>query len=204
MSNSSEKIKFTVLCSADIFLLAVTHMLFKMTTSVESNKTLFFIAAVPCAVSVIFTAVNVLKRYINDNLIMPNIPVLIITLLVAIGLCKYLTAFSFERWQEKENLRPFIAMELIDVQNNRKKYGDSEYRLNKYTEAERKELLSVNERKDRNPKITVNFSDESLSAEIYYAYNGFDLKDYWLVLIIRENDTVERAEIYPSDAVVNL
>lgn len=202
MNSSHDKIKFTVLCSVDIFMLIIFRMLFKMTTSVESNKSLLFVVAIPFAVLFIFTAVNIFKRYVNDNLIIPNIPTLVITLVLTVCLCEYLTTFSFERWQDKELLRPFMAAEFIDIQNNRQKHRNNEYRLKKYTDEERKELLITNEYRNKSPEVTVNFSDKELSSEIYYAYNGVDFKDYWLVLILR-NGTVERAEIYPSGTTVD-
>lgn len=207
MNNISKRTKLTILYSVNIFLLVVTYMFFKMATSVEYNKTLLIISFVPFVMLSVITVKSILNQYINSNLIAPNYIVIVITLVLTLCLCKYLTFFNFERWQEKEYLRQFMAMDLVDVQNNHNKYKNSEYRLNKYTEEERKELLSVDERKDENPEITVEFNDDSLSAEIYYAYNGIDFKDYWLVLVIRELDNgtgiIERAEIYPSGTTVN-
>ncbi len=142
-------LKLIVLLITDVFSAMITYMLFKMSTAVMNNFPFFIINLVVTIIFFAFTFRFVLKGYIYGELYYVNIKILaiscVITLLVSASLYKYLTDFSFEKWQSKKSLRPFMVNDLCEIQNS--SYKKEEYNLNRYTREEVKELLSINSKK---------------------------------------------------------
>lgn len=209
-------LKLSVLLIFDVFSAMITYMFFKMTTTVMNNLPYFIIGLVVTIIFFALTIISVLKKYINgDELYYVNIKILaisfVITILSSVFLYKHLTDFSFEKWQSNESLRPFIVTDLCEIQNfsdNKKE----EYKLNRYTRGEVKELLSINSEKDISDKFifkfeipgyTIDEEEYRFIADTYFAYKGIDSKDYWIVVMYVENlqtgqYRISRVEVMPE------
>ncbi len=209
-------LKFSILLIFDVFSAMITYMFFKMTTTVMNNLPYFIISLAVTIIFLAITVISVVKKYINgDELYDVNIKILAVSCAIAIlgsvFLYKHLTDFSFEKWQSNENLRPFIVTDLCELQyssNNKKE----EYKLNRYTREEVKELLSINSEKDISDKFIFKFEipgytlDEEeyrFIADTYFAYRGFDFKDYWIVVMYVEDlqtgqYRLSRVEVMPE------
>lgn len=209
-------LRLSVLLIFDVFSVMLTYMLFKMTTTVMNNLPYFIISLVVTIIFFAITVISVLKKYINgDELYYLNIKILSVSLVTAIlgsvFLYKHLTDFSFEKWQNNESLRPFIVNDLCKLQyssNNKKE----EYKLNRYTREEVKELLSINSEKDISDKFIFKFEKPGYTfegeeyrfiADTYFAYKGIDFKDYWIVVMYVENVQtgqyrLSRVEVMPE------
>lgn len=209
-------LRLSVLLIFDVFSAMLTYMLFKMTTTVMNNLPYFIISLVVTIIFFAITVISVLKKYINgDELYYLNIKILAVSLVTAIlgsvFLYKHLTDFSFEKWQNNESLRPFIVTDLCENQgpsDNKKE----EYNLNRYTREEVKELLSINSEKDISDKFIFKFEipgytldgeEYRFIADTYFAYRGFDFKDYWIVVMYVEDlqtgqYRLSRVEVMPE------
>lgn len=209
-------LRLSVLLIFDVFSAMLTYMLFKMTTTVMNNLPYFIISLVVTIIFFAITVISVLKKYINgDELYYLNIKILAVSLVTAIlgsvFLYKHLTDFSFEKWQNNESLRPFIVTDLCENQglsDNKKE----EYKLNRYTREEVKELLSINSEKDISDKFIFKFEipgytfegeEYRFIADTYFAYQGIDFKDYWIVVMYVEDlqtgqYRLSRVEVMPE------
>lgn len=137
-------------------------------------------------------------------------------LIIASMFFSYSSKFTFERWKNKPLLRPFMVAELCDIQNGEKWTQDKykSYNLNSYTREEVRELLSINPEMDSSDKFSFKFEDYDaetseikFEADIYYAYHGLDLRDYWLVLMYVKSPNSEkwrlsRAEVFAEGETV--
>lgn len=209
-------LKLSILLILDVFSAMITYMFFKMSTTVMNNLPYFIISLVVTIIFFALTLKYVLKKYINgDELYYVNIKILaiscVVSILGSVFLYKYLTNFSFKKWQRNESLRPFIVTDLCEIQNfsdNKKE----EYKLNRYTREEVKDLLSTNSKKDisdkfvfkfEKPGYTIGEEEYRFIADTYFAYKGIDSKDYWIVVIYVENlqtgqYRISRVEVMPE------
>lgn len=154
---------------------------------------IFFVISI-----IIYKKFSIKNIYKKTFLIFP-----ITTFIIAFSICNYLTTFSFEKWQEKPQLRQFIASDFKRIQAHE---IDCEYLMSNYYRVEAKKLLSTPQYTNTEPGIKFTFVDSSegrFSADIYYGYRGLDGIDYWLVVTYFGTDPNEKtdtagAEILPE------
>lgn len=209
-------LKLSILLVFDVFSAMTAYMFLGMTATVMNNLPYFIISLAVAIIFLVLTVGCVIKEYINgDELYYVNIKILAVSLVISIVgsvfLYKRITDFSFEKWQSNESLRPFIVTDLCESQgpsDNKKE----EYNLNRYTREEVKELLSINSEKDISDKFIFKFETPGYTfggeeyrfiADTYFAYNGIDFKDYWIVVMYVEDlqtgqYRLSRVEVMPE------
>lgn len=186
----------------------------KMSTTIEDYIPIFIAVAIA---TLSFGALLCFLCQKKPVYVKPSIFILLITMLFTQFFFSYSMAFTFEKWQNKPNLRQFMVAKLCDIQNSEEMQREEKYKkyiLNSYTRAEARELLSTNSEMDSSDKFSFSFEDYDpetseikFEADIYYAYNGLDLRDYWLVLMYvkypdSENWRLSRAEVFAEGETV--
>lgn len=127
----------------------------------------------------------------------------IISLIISASIWKYSTTFTFEKWREKEYLRPFIVADFINTQIFAK---DNDYLMSKYSRQDAIQLLQNKNDNEKTPDITYEFVDSSkgyFSSDIYFAFSGLNNKNYWLVLSYFGTDTSIKTDVSDAEIVAS-
>lgn len=211
-----ERRKFTALICADIFFVTMALLFYNAYDVSAVSYAAWIVAFVFAAVPICVTLVKIWRLYFESKRMIPSIIAIAVALALSVCFYKYLTHFSFDRWQRSEFLRPFMAIEMMRVQTGKitnrvnvvefddnltsTRYDDELY-FGSYSPEERKTLLTVSDWRDEKPEVTLKLG-EGYCSEVYYAFNGVDLKDYWLVLVF-ENDGRHRDDLLTAQFVAS-
>lgn len=181
MSLTKKKILLNVFCTLSVALAALTLYGFKIGRVFTFNLGYFWIFLVLFLLSAALSVSFYFNKNCKKDFLRPNILLLVVILAATCLFSDYITGFSFEKWENKEYLRQFMADDFFDTQAFHK---DNEFFLDKYTREQTRELLNTGSQKDRPPEITYEFADsiKTYSADIYYGFKALNGKEYWLVI----------------------